>query len=86
VQEAGAQEELDGDRVGVFWALLFLCSQGAVELEQQGGLFGPLRLRRPEGAASSGDERPLNRPLPLRGSLQQGQGSDGGPARADVAA
>ena len=31
---------------GVFWALLFLCHQGKVELDQQGGLFGPLHLRR----------------------------------------
>jgi segregation and condensation protein A len=83
VREAGAEEELDGDRVGVFWALLFLCSQGAVELEQQGGLFGPLRLRRPEGAARSGEDGTL--PLPRRGGLS-GQGSDGGPARADLAA
>ncbi len=83
VREAGAEEELDGDRVGVFWALLFLCSQGAVELEQEGGLFGPLRLRRPEGAARGSDDGPLT--LPLRGGLP-GQGSDGGPARADLAA
>ncbi len=41
--EAG--EDLDSDRVGVFWALLFLCHQGRLELEQQGGLFGPLQLR-----------------------------------------
>jgi segregation and condensation protein A len=25
---------------------LFLCHQGKVELDQQGGLFGPLHLRR----------------------------------------
>ena len=46
VRRCAAEEELDADRVGVFWALLFLCAQGKVELEQQGGLFGPLRLRR----------------------------------------
>jgi segregation and condensation protein A len=34
---AVAPEDLDSDRVGVFWALLFLCSQGKVELDQQGG-------------------------------------------------
>jgi segregation and condensation protein A len=44
--EAAAQEDLDRDRVGVFWALLFLSAQGKVELLQEGGLFGPLRLRR----------------------------------------
>ena len=43
--EAAAQEDLDQDRVGVFWALLFLSAQGKVELRQEGGLFGPLSLR-----------------------------------------
>ncbi|MEX0589390.1 MAG: segregation/condensation protein A [Cyanobium sp.] len=46
VEARGAGAELDQDRVGVFWALLFLCHQGKVELDQQGGLFGPLQLRR----------------------------------------
>jgi segregation and condensation protein A len=45
VRSCSAEEELDADRVGVFWALLFLCAQGRVELDQRGGLFGPLRLR-----------------------------------------
>lgn len=40
------EDDLDRDRVGVFWALLFLSSQGKVELHQEGGLFGPLTLRR----------------------------------------
>ena len=40
------EEDLDRDRVGVFWALLFLCHQGKVELEQRDGLFGSLSLRR----------------------------------------
>lgn len=40
-----AEDDLDSDRVGVFWALLFLSSQGTVELEQCQGLFGPLSLR-----------------------------------------
>jgi segregation and condensation protein A len=44
--EAAAEEDLDRDRVGVFWALLFLSAQGRVELFQEGGLFGPLSLRR----------------------------------------
>ncbi len=43
-ERAGA--DLDCDRVGVFWALLFLSHQGKLALEQQGGLFEPLRLRR----------------------------------------
>jgi len=41
-----APAELDCDRVGVFWALLFLCSQGQLDLQQNGGLFGPLHLKR----------------------------------------
>ncbi|QVL53213.1 MAG: segregation/condensation protein A [Cyanobium sp. M30B3] len=58
--EAGA--DLDSDRVGVFWALLFLCHQGRLELEQEGGLFGPLQLRAlaaPQGESGirgNGDE------------------------------
>jgi len=46
VEAAAQEEDLDRDRVGVFWALLFLSAQGKVELLQEGGLFGPLRLRR----------------------------------------
>ena len=55
-----AAADLDTDRVGVFWALLFLSSQGKVELEQTGWLHGPLRLRRiPE--PSSMTQLPLSR-------------------------
>ncbi|MFZ9463702.1 MAG: segregation/condensation protein A [Vulcanococcus sp.] len=50
---AVAPADLDCDRVGVFWALLFLCSQGRVELQQEGGLHGPLRLHRIEADAGS---------------------------------
>ena len=46
VEAKGTAAELDADRVGVFWALLFLCHQGKVELEQTDGLFGPLSLKR----------------------------------------
>ncbi len=41
-----ASKNLDTDRVGVFWALLFLCSQGKVELCQKGSLFSPIHLKR----------------------------------------
>lgn len=44
--EQAANADLDTDRVGVFWALLFLCSQGKVELTQDGSLYAPLRLKR----------------------------------------
>jgi len=41
-----ASKDLDTDRVGVFWALLFLCSQGKVEIDQKGSLFAPISLKR----------------------------------------
>lgn len=40
-----APDDLDRDRVGVFWALLFLCSQGRVDLRQEQGLYGPLTIQ-----------------------------------------
>jgi segregation and condensation protein A len=64
-----SEDDLDRDRVGVFWALLFLSAQGKLELQQDGGLYGSLRLRRLgelETAAT----------LPVLSS----QGPDGGPA------
>ena len=61
-----APADLDCDRVGVFWALLFLCSQGKVELDQQGGLHAPLQLRR---LLEEPDTVPLGRPQQL-GSAQ----------------
>lgn len=75
---AGSLEDadLDSDRVGVFWALLFLSSQGKVELAQEGGLYGPLRLRRRR------EERVEAVSLPR----PAGQGSDRGPALEAVAA
>ncbi len=74
-----APEDLDRDRVGVFWALLFLSSQGKVELEQQGGLFGPLQLKRLL------DERESVQ-LPLPAELESARGSARGPAREPLAA
>ncbi len=55
VSSGDAGEDLDSDRVGVFWALLFLCHQGRLELEQQDGLFGPLQLRSLASAPESGE-------------------------------
>jgi segregation and condensation protein A len=60
------EDDLDRDRVGVFWALLFLCHQGKVELQQRGGLFGSLSLRRcleirsPSPMPSPGDDEPAH--------------------------
>ncbi len=69
------EEDLDRDRVGVFWALLFLSSQGKVELEQDQGLYGPLSLRR---LLEQGETVQL--------PLVTGPGSDRGPARHALAA
>ncbi len=66
-------EDLDKDRVGVFWALLFLCAQGRVDLLQEQGLFGPLNLRRVEPADAQAWSPLL-------------EGSDGGPALESQAA
>ena len=66
-QDKDPLEDLDRDRVGVFWALLFLCAQGKVDLLQEQGLFGPLNLRRVEPADS-------------RAWSPLGEGSDAGPA------
>ena len=41
-----ASKDLDKDRVGVFWALLFLCSQGKIEIDQKGSLFSPITIKR----------------------------------------
>lgn len=75
VERGEVQRDLDADRVGVFWALLFLCHQGKLELDQQQGLFGPLRLRR---VLLSGESAQLSPPEPA-GSAQP-------PARAALAA
>ena len=76
VESTPADEDLDRDRVGVFWALLFLSSQGNVELEQSGGLYGQLSLRRRREERAETLSLP---PLPA-------QGSDRGPALEAVAA
>ena len=71
----GGDADLDHDRVDVFWALLFLCSQGKVELRQEGGLFGVLSLRKPLEAVQSMVAEPPGV-----------QGSAPGPARELLAA
>lgn len=75
VEREQAGEDLDRDRVGVFWALLFLTHQGRLALEQEGGLFGRLRLRRLEGGGQS-----------LIPGLIAGEGPDPSPAAEPLAA
>jgi segregation and condensation protein A len=64
-----SDDDLDRDRVGVFWALLFLSAQGKVELLQEGGLFGSLMLRRFQEAVAA-----------ATAPLVSAAGPDGGPA------
>lgn len=73
--QPGDADDLDRDRVGVFWALLFLCAQGRVDLDQEGGLYGPLRLRTRQEAAEAA----------VRG-WGEDEGSARGPARGLLAA
>ena len=79
VERQRQQDELDSDRAGVFWALLFLTHQGKVELQQEGGLFGPLSLRR---LLETGESRQL----PLSALDGGGPGSAPSPAAQTLAA
>ncbi len=79
IERQRMHDELDSDRAGVFWALLFLAHQGKVELQQHGGLFGPLELRR---LLESGESRQL----PLSAVAAGGEGSAQTPSHASLAA
>ena len=43
--------DLDKDRLGVFWALLFLYSESKIEIQQLNSLYGPIQIKRiiPDG-------------------------------------
>ena len=45
------KNDLDKDRLGVFWALLFLSSENKIEIKQINSLYGPIQIKRiiPEG-------------------------------------
>ncbi len=62
--QQAAKEDLDTDRVGVFWALLFLSTQGQIELEQKGSLYAPIRLKRilPQGSFAQLPLKSINVP------------------------
>ncbi len=49
-----AHKDLDKDRLGVFWALLFLSSQNKIEIKQIQSLYGPIKIKRviPEGGSA----------------------------------
>lgn len=79
VERLRQHDELDCDRPGVFWALLFLTHQGKVELQQEGGLYAPLRLRR---LLESGESRQL----PLAAVPKAATGSAGPPSHETLAA
>ena len=40
------KNDLDKDRLGVFWALLFLSSENKIEIKQINSLYGPIRIKR----------------------------------------
>ena len=46
------KSDLDKDRLGVFWALLFLSSENRIEIKQTNSLYGPIQIKRiiPDGA------------------------------------
>ena len=46
-----AKNDLDKDRLGVFWALLFLSSENKIEIKQINSLYGPIQIKRiiPDG-------------------------------------
>ena len=41
-----AKNDLDTDRLGVFWALLFLSSENKIEIKQINYLYGPIHIKR----------------------------------------
>ena len=45
------KNDLDKDRLGVFWALLFLSSENKIEMKQKSSLYGPIQIKRiiPDG-------------------------------------
>jgi segregation and condensation protein A len=79
-----APGDLDSDRVGVFWALLFLCSQGRLDLKQDGGLFGPLHLKRLLGVQLQAIHPETNPVQVLKSQRLKGPASS--PARQQLAA
>ena len=40
------KHDLDKDRLGVFWALLFLSSENKIEIKQSNSLYGPIQIKR----------------------------------------
>ena len=48
------KKDLDKDRLGVFWALLFLTSENKIEIKQINSLYGPIQIKRiiPDGAVA----------------------------------
>ena len=40
------KNDLDKDRLGVFWALLFLSSENKIEIKQTNSLYGPIQIKR----------------------------------------
>ncbi len=49
--QKAVKSDLDKDRLGVFWALLFLSSENKIEIKQINSLYGPIKIKRiiPDG-------------------------------------
>ena len=49
--QTAVKNDLDKDRLGVFWALLFLSSENKIEIKQINSLYGPIQIKRiiPDG-------------------------------------
>jgi len=48
------KNDLDKDRLGVFWALLFLSSENKIVIKQINSLYGPIQIKRiiPDGSSA----------------------------------
>jgi segregation and condensation protein A len=48
------KNDLDKDRLGVFWALLFLSSENKIAIKQINSLYGPIQIKRiiPDGSSA----------------------------------
>ena len=44
--QTAVKNDLDKDRLGVFWALLFLASENKIEIKQINSLYGPIQIKR----------------------------------------
>jgi len=46
IWQSVVKNDLDKDRLGVFWALLFLSSENKIQIQQKESLYGPIQIKR----------------------------------------